>query len=219
MASGATAIEVDVRTTNDGQLIILHDATLDRTTNGKGPVVDKTLADLKQLDAGGWFDEKYKGERIPTLREVLTLCKGKIDVLLDLKEQGDDYDRKVVGEVNEFGDARRTIVGARSVEQAKRFRKLLPEARQLGLIPNPESIEGFAEAGVETIRLWPQWLSGGAGAEPLVQRVRKARVKLHINGAMGKRDEVVPLLKYRPDSMSSDDPGRLVETLKELGRR
>ena len=208
----ATAVEIDVRTSRDGHLVILHDATLDRTTNGKGPVGDRTLAELKKLDAGSWFDPKYKDERIPTLREVLQAAKGKIDVLLDLKESGAGYAERVVAEIRKHGEPKRIIVGVRSVEQAKRFRRLLPEARQLGLIPKPGSIEAFAAAGVETIRLWPRWLTD----KTLVGRVRAAKAKLHLNGRTGTKEEVVPLLRHGPDSLSSDDPGRLVKTLKAL---
>ena len=88
---GATASEVDVRLTLDRQLVILHDQTLDRTTNGTGKIGSKTLAEVRRLDAGSWFDAKYRTERVPTLREVLEVGRGKIDVLLDLKEQGEVY--------------------------------------------------------------------------------------------------------------------------------
>lgn len=206
---GATAVEVDVRTTKDGALVLSHDATLDHTTNGSGKINDKTLAEIQKLDAGSKFDPKFAGERVPTLEQVLTLCKGKIDVLLDLKESGEQYDRKVAETVRAVGDPQRIIVGVRSVEQAKQFRKLLPKARQLGLIEKPEEIEAYATAGVEMIRLWPKWLNDTS----LVGRVRQAGVKLHLNGTTGAADEVAELLKHRPDSLSSDDPARLIETL------
>jgi glycerophosphoryl diester phosphodiesterase len=213
--SGSTATEVDVRTTKDGRLVILHDTTVDRTTGGKGRISDLTFAEVRKLDAGSWFDAKYKNERIPTLREILETAKGKTGVLLDLKESGEEYAAKVIREVRRYGEPKRIIVGVRSVEQAKRFRKLLPEAKQLGLIPNPESIEAFAAVKVKTIRLWPRWV---AADESLVARVRKVKCGLHINGATGTREEVVPKLKYRPESTSSDDPARLVATLRSLGR-
>ena len=212
--AGATATEVDVRTTKDGRLVILHDSTLDRTTNGQGPVREKTLAEIKRLDAGSWFDPAYQSEQVPTLAEVLKACRGKIDVLLDLKEQGDDFARSVAALVKAKGQPRRTIVGVRSVEQAKLFRRLLPEARQLGLIASPDEIEAYAGAGVETIRLWPKWLTD----QQLVGRVRKAGAQLHLNGTTGTPEDVVPLLRNRPDSLSSDDPGKLVRTLAALGR-
>src|SRR5262245_35081645 len=59
---GATAVEVDARTTKDGELVLLHDATLEHTTNGKGPVNEILFADLRKLDAGSRFSPEYKGE-------------------------------------------------------------------------------------------------------------------------------------------------------------
>jgi len=211
---GATAIEIDVRTTKDGVLVSLHDASLDRTTNGSGPIEKINSTDLKKLDAGSWFDAKYKSEHVPTIREILKLAKGKIDVLLDLKETGSTYTAKVVGEIRKHGEPKRIIVGVRSVEQAKQFRKLLPEAQQIGLIPDTKSIEAFAATGTETIRLWPRWLTD----EKLVPRVRAAGAKLHLNGRTGTKEEIIPLLNHAPDSLSSDNPERLLLTLKNLGR-
>jgi len=208
----ATAVEVDVRLSKDRHLVLRHDAELERTTNGKGLIGEKTLAELKELDAGSWFDPKLTGEKIPTLAQVLTVCKGKIDVLLDLKETGDEYAQLVVTAIKEHGEEERTIVGVRSVEQAQQFRKLLPKARQLGLMAKPNEIEAYAAAGVEMIRVWPKWLAD----DKLVPRVRAAKVKLHLNGLTGKKDEVLPLLAQRPDSLSADDPALLIATLKEL---
>ncbi|MBI1313580.1 hypothetical protein GC176_19995 [bacterium] len=210
--TGATAVEVDVRTTSDGHLVLLHDATLDRTTSGSGKVNDLTFADVRKLDAGTHFDAKYADQKVPTLAEAAAVCRGKIDVLLDLKESGNEYAQKVVRVIRESGDPARTIVGVRSVEQARQFRSLLPEARQIGLIGSPDEIEAYAVAGVETIRLWPRWLTD----ETLVPRVRKAGVRLHLNGSTGLPDEVAPLLKHNPDSLSSDNPATLVKTLPAL---
>lgn len=213
--AGATAVEVDVRTSRDGELFILHDATLDRTTNGKGPANALTLAELQQLDAGSWFADAYRGERIPSLIQAAAECRGQIDLLLDLKEQGDDYDRKVVDVIRNHGDPTGTIVGVRSVAQAERFRRLLPKARQLALIPSVESIEDFAKAGVNTIRLWPRWLESGKAP---VERVRATGKKLHLNGTLGEVEETLQLLSFEPDSLSSDDPARLKNTLVRIAR-
>lgn len=209
LEAGATAIECDVRRTKDGRLVLLHDATLDRTTDGTGPVSARTLAEVQKLDAGRWFHAKYAGERVPTLAELLALCRGRIDVLLDLKEQGAEYAKLVASEVRAHGDPKRILAGVRSVEQAKQFRRLLPEARQLGLLATPEDLDGFVSVGVEMVRLWPKWLAD----ESLVRRVRWAGATLHLNGTTGSPEEIRPLLRYRPDSLSSDDPARLLATL------
>lgn len=212
----ATVTECDVRTTRDGVLVSSHDADVARTSSGKGKIADMTLAELKQLDFGSKFDPKYKDERIPTIQEILEVCKGKIDVMLDLKEQGDAYAEKVAALVHKHGEPKRIVLGVRSVEQARQFRKLLPTSRQIGLIPTPDDVDAFADAGVETIRLWPKWLSDKA----LVARVRQHKRQLHVGAGKGTRDEVLPLLMFEPESVASEDPARLLATLADIaGRR
>lgn len=86
-AAGARAVEVDLLKSSDGEIVIFHDDTLDRTTNGTGRVDETTLADLQLLDAGSWFAPGFSGERIPTLIEALTLQQqlGAGPLLLDQK--------------------------------------------------------------------------------------------------------------------------------------
>ncbi len=72
LAQGADAIELDAKLTVDGQVVVIHDQTVDRTTNGQGMVNQLTLDELRELDAGSHFDVAFKGEPIPTLEEVLT---------------------------------------------------------------------------------------------------------------------------------------------------
>lgn len=208
----ATASEIDVRTSRDGVLVCLHDADLARTTDGTGKVSERTLAELKRLDAGGRFDPKFRGERIPELSEVLAAARGKIDVLLDLKEDGIVYLERIAAVLRRHGEPRRAILGVRTVEQARRLRKLLPETRQIGLIPTPGDLEAFAAAGVTTIRLWPRWLDDRA----LVPRLRKLRVGLLLGVAKGTPAEVLPLLAHQPEALFADDPARLKQTLQEL---
>lgn len=210
--SGAHVAEVDVRTTKDGVLVCLHDPDVDRTTDGKGKVAELTLAEVKKLDAGVRFDAKYKGERVPTFREVLELAKGKIAVMIDLKEDGEAYVEAIAAQVRESGEPKRVVLGVRSVAHVKQFAKLLPDARQIGLVPTVDDIEAFVKAGVKVIRLWPKWLTD----EALVPRVRKLGVELHIGTGTGTKAEVLPLLAHRPESLSSDDPAQLVKTLAEL---
>jgi glycerophosphoryl diester phosphodiesterase len=87
---GADAIEADVHLTRDGQLVMLHDETLERTTDGHGPVAEHTLADLARLDAGSWFGDAFRGERIPTLDDLLDLAEVH-DTILCLEAKGRDH--------------------------------------------------------------------------------------------------------------------------------
>lgn len=81
-------VECDVRQTKDGQLVVIHDKSVDRTTDGKGLVADMTFAELRDLDAGSWFGPDFAGERLPTLEEVLDLAKGQVVLVIEIKEEG-----------------------------------------------------------------------------------------------------------------------------------
>jgi glycerophosphoryl diester phosphodiesterase len=85
---GADGVEMDVRLSKDGQLYLLHDDKLDRTTDGKGPSASRTLAELQSYDAGSWKDPKFRGEGIPAFASVMKALKGRGLIVLDLKEQG-----------------------------------------------------------------------------------------------------------------------------------
>ncbi|MCA9212215.1 MAG: hypothetical protein KDB27_04045 [Planctomycetales bacterium] len=82
---GAHMIEFDVALSKDGKLVLTHDTTVDRTTNGKGPISQLTLEELKSLDAGSWKGDRFKGQRIPTLDEALTVMPDNIWLNVHLK--------------------------------------------------------------------------------------------------------------------------------------
>jgi len=83
--AGVKMIELDVTLSRDRKLIVIHDDTLERTTNGRGPVSDYRLDELKELDAGSWFDPRFADERIPTLEEVIDLPEGCIRINIEIK--------------------------------------------------------------------------------------------------------------------------------------
>ncbi len=87
MTMAADMIELDVQLTSDGEVVVFHDEKISRCTGGRGSIADYPLAKLKKLDAGSWFDKKFQGERIPTLLEVLGLCKNKIAVNIEIKAE------------------------------------------------------------------------------------------------------------------------------------
>jgi len=83
---GLTWVEFDVRLTKCGTLVVIHDATVDRTTDGTGDVSSLSLAEVKALDAGSWFSNAYEHERIPTLKEAVDCCRAnKLYLNIELK--------------------------------------------------------------------------------------------------------------------------------------
>lgn len=85
---GARLVECDVHLSADGVPVVMHDERVDRTTAGHGPVAEKTLSELKALDAGSWFGGAFAGERVPTLDEALEECAGRARLFVELKRGG-----------------------------------------------------------------------------------------------------------------------------------
>jgi glycerophosphoryl diester phosphodiesterase len=82
---GANAIELDVHLSADGVPVVIHDDTVDRTTNGRGTVAAIAARDLRRLDAGAWFSSRFRGERIPTLEEALEFARGRCGLNIEIK--------------------------------------------------------------------------------------------------------------------------------------
>lgn len=132
---GAGFIETDLQLSRDARLVALHDDTLDRTTDGRGPVSAKTVEELRRLDAGGWFrpsDPKegpsFAGERIPTVEEVLAFGRQhEIGLLLEIKPTGPTgAEHAIVGALHASGEVARSVVLSFSSSVLKRVRQLDP---------------------------------------------------------------------------------------------
>ncbi len=125
IALGCDMVELDVHVCKTGEVVVIHDATVNRTTNGRGQVADLTLAELKKLDAG-------KGEHIPTLEEVLRLCAGKTQVNVELKGEGTaDGVAALVHQLCSSGEVKEENVLISSFHQdlLRRYRRLRPESK------------------------------------------------------------------------------------------
>jgi glycerophosphoryl diester phosphodiesterase len=90
--AGCDMIELDVTLTKDRKVVVIHDDTLDRTTDGKGPVLGQTFEELKRLDAGSWFAPRFSAERIPELLEVMELTAGRCMLNVEIKESAFEAD-------------------------------------------------------------------------------------------------------------------------------
>lgn len=111
---GADAVEIDVHLSKDGHIVVMHDLILDRTTDGSGFVSNYTLKELKEFDAGKKFSEEFKGEKIPTLKEVFDFVKDyKMGILIELKGWAHHYEgmeEKVVELINRYNFKDKVIV-------------------------------------------------------------------------------------------------------------
>jgi glycerophosphoryl diester phosphodiesterase len=122
----APAVETDVRATRDGALVLLHDATVDRTTNGHGAVADLTLAELKALDAGGWFAPRFAGQTTPTLAEFLARYGTVYPACIEVKSLG--IERQVLDAVEAARPAFAPTFTAFEFETVENLCRLAPDA-------------------------------------------------------------------------------------------
>jgi glycerophosphoryl diester phosphodiesterase len=102
----ADLIEIDIHQTRDGQVVVLHDATLDRTTDGRGKVGELTLEQVRALDAGAWFGPAFAGLRVPTLEEVIRRVSGQKKLLIEIKSGDGLYlgiEARTVEQVQQHG--------------------------------------------------------------------------------------------------------------------
>lgn len=120
--------ELDVRRTRDGHLVCLHDEDVRRTTDGKGKVADLTLAELRKLDAGAWFDPRFAGERVPTLEEVFALLRDRkakdMLVALDLKIDDAALPDELAKLARKYGVTEQVVCIGLAIERAGLRRRL-----------------------------------------------------------------------------------------------
>jgi glycerophosphoryl diester phosphodiesterase len=130
---GADGIELDVWLSKDRALVIVHDDSVDSTTDGKGRVQDKTLAELKALDAGSWFNPRFAGTRIPTLDEVFEAIGQPLIVNVEIKTLDGDpaessgIEQAVADCITQHAMQDRVIVSSFSLATLKRFHAIAPQ--------------------------------------------------------------------------------------------
>jgi glycerophosphoryl diester phosphodiesterase len=127
--------EIDVQETKDGQIILLHDPNLKRTTGINKFIWELNYEEVAQLDAGSWFSDEYVGVKIPTFAEVLDYCKGKINLNVEIKNNGHskDLEEKVVEIIKEYGFERQCVITSMNYESLVIVKKLNPDLKT-GLI-------------------------------------------------------------------------------------
>jgi len=139
--AGADYVEVDLRTTKDGHLIVMHDGTVDRTTNGSGKVSDLTLAEMKELKV---VDKNKKKHRVPEFKEVLKECKNRINIYLDFKEADVAQTFK---QIREAGMEKQMVVYLNKIPQYKAWRTVAPQmplmTSLIGEVKNKEQLGLF----------------------------------------------------------------------------
>ncbi len=210
---GVDAIEVDLRATSDGVIVVLHEDSVEITTNGEGFVSDYTFAELRQLDAGSHAGAEFAGEPIPSLEEVLDLVIPLgCTLLLDIKASNELDPEAVIRLIERHNAVLDVIVGVRSVEDVRLFRSLNPNIRLLGFLPTATDIDKFVTAGVDIVRLLPQWIRV---YPPFLAKVHELGKPAWITSEFASRDEFADLIRLGANGFLTEVPEVLLSLLKE----
>jgi len=152
---GAGFIETDLHLTRDARLVAIHDPTLERTTNGTGPVKQYTLAQLQELDAGAWFAPQFAGQRIPSLDEILAFAR-EADIVFYLEVKADaawGVEHALVNELRRAGEAARTAIlsfHTNALDTVHRMDPTLIAGHLFEDVP-PDAVERTARVGARQI--------------------------------------------------------------------
>jgi len=152
--AGAHSIEIDIQPTADGQVVVIHDDTVDGTTDGQGTVAEMTLDALRALDAGSWFAAAYAGQRVPTFAEVLDLLVRRpgTDLLLELKGPWTtEQVRPVTAAIRAAGLADRVIGQSFWPETVRALAEADPDLRRGLLVFQVPDDDGTGGAGVDAV--------------------------------------------------------------------
>ncbi|MGX5819266.1 glycerophosphodiester phosphodiesterase family protein [Chitinophaga lutea] len=205
---GADYAELDLRTTKDGHLILMHDATVNRTTTGQGKVTDLTLAGLRQLTVKSKDGKPY---RVPTFAEALEAARGKVNIYLDFKDAGVAEAWK---QIQDAGMEKQIVVYLNEKEQYQPWRTTAPQVPLMASLPEemhtPAQLERFLDefhiAVLDNIT---------DSALLAVARKRKVAVWLDAQSPTEGPEKWNAVIKTGVQGIQSDQPGALVRFLKQ----
>jgi len=199
----ADYIEVDVRTTKDGKLVLMHDAKVDRTTNGKGDVVQMTFDEIRALDAGG-------GAKVPAFDEVLDYARGKINIYVDVKQvNAKDLVDHIVGH------AMTENVVIYSGRLSKEIQDLDPS---LKIMPESRNVE-LARREVDELHVKVMAFDAGDFKPEVIEVAKKGHALIYVDrlGPADNRAMWQEAIDQGADGIQTDHPEELVKYLIEMG--
>ena len=208
---GAAHVEFDVHFSADGQVVVIHDDTVDRTTNGSGAVASLTLAQLRLLDAGSWFAAQFTGERIPSLVDLLERYKSRLHFHIEIKGQAEHLSERTIDLVRSYGwpdSVTITSFQKARLEEARAYAPEIP-AGWLAREVDESLVEQARRMGLAEICPHADFLD-----RELVERLHQRGFMVR---AWGARDEEAMrrVVEAGADGMTIDFPDRLADYLVE----
>jgi glycerophosphoryl diester phosphodiesterase len=214
----APAIELDAKLSADGQIVVIHDQTVNRTTQGSGKVGKMSLAALRELDAGIRFNPDFKGEKIPTLEEVFETVGKQVYINIELTNYTstfDDLPEKAADMVKRFGLTSSVIFSSFNPIALLRAKRVVPET-PIGLLALPGISGAWARSNLGNFihyqALHPE-LSDAT--ENLVQRIHRRLCRVHVY-TINRVEDMRRLFAIKVDGIFTDDPLIALKVAEEV---
>ena len=201
---GVDRIELDLRISSDGELVVIHDETVDRTTNLKGKVKNFKLAELKKLDAGEWKSTDFKGLQIPTLQEVFQLAEGNCFVDIDLKDA--DAAQPMVKLAEKMNMVEQIVITGRIPECTSAIRKVNNSITMFYEFPN-EIVKTRPAQAVKKIREFQLpgcIINFQAANSRFIRECKLHGLSILVWGVLNKED-MIKMINLGVDSIMTDD--------------
>ena len=212
---GCDFIEIDVRKTRDGRMVSVHNSTIDAYVNGAiGRVTDFTLAELKELDIGERVGPEWKNTRIPTIEEILQLCRGQIGIYLDLKEDLVDELVEIITKYEMEGDIV-WYIPASYMDAIKDLKSLCPQCVPM---PDPGPAENIAEV---INQVQPPVIATDMGelSEEYIKIAHENNAMVFVDEDNGNEVEWSKILDWGTDGIQTDKPQDLIRFLSEREKK
>lgn len=208
---GVDMIELDIQLTKDGYLVVIHDHDLQRTTNGTGPVREHTLAQIKQLEAGSWFDARFRGESVLTLEEVIEIVGRRAMLNVEIKSPPGDWSGtalKTVAVLTHAGLLGTTVISCFEMQALQKVRELSPAARLGVLWHQPDFTEAWNWAhqlAAWSFHPWSKVLTAGG-----VEEAHRRGLRV-LTWTVNDAEEIEQMTAIGVDGIISDFPERLLQ--------
>jgi glycerophosphoryl diester phosphodiesterase len=216
---GAHAIELDAKLSSDGEIVVIHDQTLNRTTTGTGYVHKTSYAILRSLDAGSWFSKSYANERIPLLSDVLDSFGKKMIINIEVtnyRTWWDDLPQKIAVLVRQFNILDSVIFSSFYPTSLWKIRRLIPGAATALLTGR----NGFAFSTVSGLAKYIspriQHPHQSALSFENVQHARQKGIRLH-TWTVNEEADMRRLLKWGVDGLFTDHPATALTLIESIG--
>jgi glycerophosphoryl diester phosphodiesterase len=211
---GARHLELDVHFSSDGHLVVIHDDTVDRTTDGSGPVTSRSLVALTALDAGAWFDPRFKGERIPTLGAVLERYWGA-HLHVELKGHSAGLAQRAVDMIRSSGIATNVTITSFQKAKLEETRAYAPELPTGWLVGEVSDAVVAQARAMGLTQLCPR---AGAVTPELVSRLHAEGLVVRAWG-VATEDLMRQVVTAGADGMTVNFPDKLLAYLATPGLR